>query len=209
MVVGAAYGAAAKPLSDFLSKKLLKNRSKEFKDEKTSFLIQLILSALLGGGIGAICGFTWMSLFLAALLFCGDVISTTDLQYRIIPNDMVLTLLGIKLLFGIPALFKVGGFPAWSPLLSLAGLAVLGVIFFLPSIFGGSIGFGDVKLAMAIGFCSELMPSLMAVALMGMLVLAVGTIQRKTSFGVFLKTQVPMGPFLCAAQVIALLMYQV
>ena len=205
LIAGIAIGAACKPLSDPVSKKLLTVRKKDFLENRTAFLIQLVVSAGLGGAIGCIHGFSFMSLFLIMLLYTGNIISTTDVQHRLIPNDTILAFFGIKLVFGILALLKVGDLPAWNPLLSLAGLGVLGAIFFLPGLLGKKIGFGDVKLAMAIGFCAELMPALLAVCLMGILVILYGIVQRRYSLAAFLRVNFPMGPFLCTAQILALL----
>ena len=209
ILLGVLIGAICKPLSDPVSRKLLTKRNKEYSETKQVFLIQVLISAGLGGGIGFVSGFSLRSLFLLSLLYVGNIVSTTDVQHRIIPNDMVLTLFGVKLVFGILALLKIGGLPKWNPLLSFAGLGTLAVIFFLPSFFGKKIGFGDIKLAMAIGFCAELMPGLMAVCFMGGLVLLYGLIQRRYPFASFLRINFPMGPFLCTAQVLALLVTNV
>ena len=205
ILLGALLGAVCKPLSNPVSKRLLTVRKKEFLEKRSTFIIQLVISAGLGGGIGGVFGISLYSLFLLALLFAGNVISTTDIQHRLIPNDMVLVLFGIKAVFGILALLQIGDLPPWNPLLSLAGLGALGFIFFLPGLTGKKIGFGDIKLAMAIGFCAELMAGLAAVVLMGVLVLAYGFIQRRVSFVKFLRINFPMGPFLCGAQILALL----
>ena len=194
-----------KPLSDPLSRRLLTVRNKEYRETRKMYLLQLLISALLGGGIGYRFGFSLQSLFLILLLFVGNVISFTDIQCRIIPNDMIITIFGIKLVFGILALMKVGNLPKWNPLLSLAGFAVLAAIFFLPVIFGKKIGFGDIKLAMAMGFAAELMPGLYAICLMGGLVILYGFLQREVPFVGFLKMNFPMGPFLCTALIVALL----
>ena len=62
---------------------------------------------------------------------------------------------------------------------------------------------------MAIGFSAELMPGLVAICLMGMLVLVYGFFQRNYPILEYFKTTFPMGPFLCAAQVLALVLYTV
>ena len=205
ILTGCLLGAAMKPLSDPLSRRLLTVRNKEYRETRKMYLLQLLISALLGGGIGYRFGFSLQSLFLILLLFVGNVISFTDIQCRIIPNDMIITIFGIKLVFGILALMKVGNLPKWNPLLSLAGFAVLAAIFFLPVIFGKKIGFGDIKLAMAMGFAAELMPGLYAIGLMGGLVILYGFLQREVPFVGFLKMNFPMGPFLCTALSVALL----
>ena len=204
-LLGAALGAAMKPLSDPLSRRLLTVRNKEYRETRKMYLLQLLVTALLGCGIGYRFGFSLESLFLFLLLYVGNVISFTDIRCRIIPNDMVLTIFGIKLIFGILALMEVGGLPKWNPLLSLAGFAALAVIFLLPAVFGKKIGYGDVKLAMAIGFAAELMPGLYAICLMGVLVVIYGILQRQVPCIGFLKMDFPMGPFLCTALILALL----
>ena len=205
ILTGCLLGAAIKPLSDPLSRRLLTARKKEYRETRNMYLLQLLISALLGGGIGYCFGFSVQSLFLFLLLYAGNVISFTDIQCRIIPNDMILTIFGIKLVFGIMAFLRVGNLPKWNPLLSLAGFAVLGAIFFLPAILGKKIGYGDIKLAMAIGFAAELMPGLYAICLMGGLVVAYGLVQWQMPFLGFLKTEFPMGPFLCTALILALM----
>lgn len=205
ILTGCLLGAAMKPLSDPLSKRLLTVRNKEYQETRKMYLLQLLITTLLGCGIGYRFGFSLEGLFLILLLYVGNVISFTDIQCRIIPNDMVLTIFGIKLVFGILALTNVGDLPKWDPLLSLAGFGALALIFFLPAIFGKKIGYGDIKLAMAMGFAAELMPGLYAICLMGALVLLYGFLQRQVPFMGFLKMDFPMGPFLCTALILALL----
>ena len=205
VLTGCLLGAAMKPLSDPLSKRLLKVRNKEYRETRNMYLLQLLISALLGIGIGYRFGFSLQSLFLILLLYAGNVISFTDIQCRIIPNDLIMAIFGIKLVFGVLALLKVGDLPKWNPLLSLAGFAALAVIFFLPSFIGKKIGYGDIKLAMAMGFAAELMPGLYAIGMMGGLVLLYGFLQRDIPLVRFLKIEFPMGPFLCTALILALL----
>lgn len=206
-LTGIAAGAAFKPLSDSISVKLLKNRKKDFTKSNNDGIIHTIISAVLGGVAGFFSGFGLFFLFVLAILFIGNIVATCDIQHRIIPNETVLALLAVKLVFGVAALLGAGDLPEWNPLLSLAGLAVLGAVFFLPSLMGNKVGYGDIKLAMAIGFCAELMPALWAVCFMGVFVLGYGFIQQNVPFAGFLKTNFPMGPFLCAAQIVSLLLY--
>ncbi len=211
LIIGLLLGAAAKPISDIFTDKLLKARGKELKQKKENLIIHTLLSALLGAGIGASFGISLQALFVFLLLLIGNIVSTSDIACRIIPNETVLAILLIKLLFGVTALLKPGAMPSWNPLLSLAGFAVMTLIFLLPALKGGKVGAGDIKLAMAVGFSSELMPGLLAVVFMGVLVLVYGFVQKRIPvlgrlpLIDFMKTSFPMGPFLCAAQIGAML----
>lgn len=212
-IIGFLLGAAAKPLSDVFSDKLLKARGKSLSISRFGIIAQTLISAFLGAGIGLILGTGIRALFLLLLLFIGNIVSTCDISCRTIPNETVLAMLVLKLIFGALALLRVCSIPSWQPLLSLAGFAVMAVIFFLPALKGGKVGAGDVKLAMAVGFASELMPGLLAVVFMGILVLAYGFVQKRLpslgsmSAASFLKSSFPMGPFLCAAQITSMLLY--
>lgn len=206
-LTGIAAGAAFKPLSDIISVKLLKNRKKDFTKSNNDGIIHTIISAVLGGAAGFFSGFGLFFLFVLAILFIGNIVATCDIQHRIIPNETILALLAVKLVFGVAALLGAGDLPEWNPLLSLAGLAVLGAVFFIPSFMGNKVGYGDIKLAMAIGFCVELMPALWAVCFMGVFVVGYGLVQQNIPFVRFFKMTFPMGPFLCAAQIVSLLLY--
>ena len=56
------------------------------------------------------------------LLMICEVIAVTDLHHRIIPNDLILAILAIKVAFSIPYVLGIEGFPEPSLVSSLLGL---------------------------------------------------------------------------------------
>ena len=53
----------------------------------------------------------------------------TDLHHRIIPNDLILAILAIKVAFSIPYVLGIEGFPEFSLVSSLLGLVAGFAIF--------------------------------------------------------------------------------
>lgn len=74
-------------------------------------------------------------------------LSAVDYKIRKIPNDLLAALLVIR----IADLVLTANYSGM--LLSLAGLVIGFVLFQVPSMLGINIGWGDVKLAAAAGFC--------------------------------------------------------
>jgi len=115
----------------------------------------------------------------------------SDLNYRLIPNPLVLAI------FIITAVFALLGME-FDWLDSLLGMAVCLALFSLPAFWGRKVGMGDIKLAAAMGFAAGLLNGLFTVALMGMLIL-VWIRFRRIPLVDYLKTLIPMGPCLAAS----------
>ena len=145
------------------------------------------VGALLTDVVPIVCG---MLLLCLCMTF-----SLTDWMHRIIPNPTVLGLLILKAA-GIPTLFGVAGFLPFDIVGSLLGLVVCFLIFSLPALFGKKVGAGDVKIAAAMGFFLGLSHSLLAVMIMGLLVILFGMMQRKMTILNYLRSMIPMGPFI-------------
>ena len=161
--------------------------------------------AVPGGALGALTmGTAQPAVGLALLTICGTV-SLTDWTHRIIPNQAVLALLGLKLLSLLPAAAGVKGVPAFGLVSSLIGLVGCFLVFLLPGFFGKQVGAGDVKLAAAVGFLLGLRGALLAIIVMGLLVLGYSMVQKRMPILKFLKTNIPMGPFIAAGALVSFL----
>jgi len=134
------------------------------------------------------------ALFYTAVLI---VITVTDLEHRLIPNQVVYPAIAVALLMSAVD-------PAISPLQALAG-ALLGFgLFLIFAIIGrGALGMGDVKLAAflgtALGFPVVLVALVGGIMLGG--VISAGLLLTRR---VGLKSYIPYGPFLTVAGWLAL-----
>ena len=174
---------------------LLRQRGLDGQMPRALFWMLLVSLAAVGGVIGWRAGFTLRGAYLVLLLFASACAFYIDARNRIIPNELVLAILILAAAFGLTGQipFQIGS--------SLLGLAACFVLFFLPSVFGRSIGAGDVKLAAAMGFALGLTGSLYAIVGMGVLVLGYVLVSSNLHFSERLKQTIPMGPFLTVALV--------
>lgn len=199
----AGYGCGVG--ADIWTGRLLQQRGHEYLlSSKAKRLLPLITTAA-GAALGlfaergtdALCG-------LLLLVICATVF-LCDWMHRIIPNPTVLALFGLKLAIGIPGLLKVPGFPPFDPVGALIGMVACFIVFCLPGFLGKNVGAGDIKLAAAMGFLLGIYSALLAVVLMGLLVLAYTAAQNQAPFLAFLKTNIPMGPFIAVGMFAAYL----
>ncbi len=171
--------------------------------------------------VEAITGFVFVSIFLRTLTLSSlsmttsfffmtfymyvfallIVISVYDFHHKIIPDKLV-WLFNVLALISTVFVFEGGftvGIPSWSTL--LAGPLVALPFFLLWSVSRGrGMGFGDVKLALGVGWLLSLAQAVAAVVLsfwIGALVGVILLILKGRKFG--MKSQVPFGPFLCTA----------
>ena len=113
--------------------------------QKSSAAIYVCLSAVGFGFIGAIVSST--SKYEIMTLFCICLcIGWIDWQIRIIPNELLLSLILCKIVFLI--VDRQLGFL----LQGLIGLGAGLVVFLIPSLLGMQIGAGDIKYAAVVGF---------------------------------------------------------
>lgn len=199
VLYGAALGAALVVPVKLICSLLLKMRGLPSQMERKHFLMLLASLAVFGGVIGWRVGVTFQGLYLMLILVVAACAFYIDAKNRIIPNELVLAILVLTAIFGFLGTIP---FQIWA---SLLGLAACFVIFFVPSLFGRSVGAGDVKLAAAMGFALGLVGSLYAVVCMGILVLGYVLIDSKVPLPQKLKTMIPMGPFLALALIVVLL----
>lgn len=172
--------------------------------EKADRLLPVV-TALLGAVIGAVTTGFIMPVYALLLLCVCTVVAVMDWCHRVIPNPAVLAVFALKLLFGIPALLGVPGFPEWSIVQSLIGLVACFVVFSLPGFLGKNVGAGDIKLAAAMGFLLGIYEALAAVVIMGLLILGYVMVQHRIPMLQFLKTNIPMGPFIAVGMLAVLL----
>ena len=184
--------------------RMLQNRQKTERVTRTPLLIAA--AAMAGGYIGFRTA-GWIPLLFALLLMTVCLtVGITDWLCRRIPNPTVLALFALKLLLGAGALLKLPGLPAFEILSSLGGMVFCFALFFAPGLFGRQVGAGDIKLAAAMGFLLGFRGSLIGVVIMGLLVIVYSVAQRKMPLLAFLKTDIPMGPFLAAGTLISYLL---
>jgi leader peptidase (prepilin peptidase)/N-methyltransferase len=134
---------------------------------------------------------------LAAALFCVSLVIVTaaDLEYRLIPNRVVLPAAAAVLALQTAAEPS----PEW--LLAAAGAG--GGLFLLSLIYPAGMGMGDVKLALLMG-------AALGTAVMAALVLAVFAAAVPALFllarhgGAACKMGIPFGPFLALGSLVAL-----
>ena len=106
---------------------LLQRREKDCTLSKKAGLLLGAADAVIGGVLGWLIPEIPTLICAIALLTVCTVLSVTDWTHRLIPNPAVLAIVCLKLLFGVPALCGVAGFPEFHVLQSLIGLAVCGV----------------------------------------------------------------------------------
>lgn len=142
--------------------------------------------------------------FLAAYVLALTLLLATDLDQRLLPNEITLPLIPAVLVFGL-----AGANPLVSPgglLLSAAFAVGLPVLLFVISIpFGaGAFGLGDVKLLVSVGLLVGPWRLLGGVVygflLSGIVIVVLLALRRIT-----LKSFIPMGPFLILGAYWALL----
>lgn len=192
----AVCGVAIGIIGIILAKLLLKQRNLEYVNSKKTDVLLSLAMAVPGGAVGAftsgvalpICG-----LLLLCICVC---ISYADTYARVIPNQTVLAILVLGLAFGIPTLCGVENFLKFNIVQSLIGFVVCFIVFALPGLFGKKVGAGDIKLAAATGFFLGIYYALIAVVVMGVLVIVYGIFQRKLPLLSYMKTEIPMGPFI-------------
>ncbi len=196
ILITTAAGAALAALVQLICSFLLKRRSLPWQMEKKHRVILYAVMAVFGGVIGWRAGLSFRTLYLLLLLTVAASAFITDAMHRVIPNELVLAIIVLAAVFGFTGTIPFG------IVSSLIGLAACFVIFFVPGLFGKSIGAGDVKLAAAMGFALGLTGSLYAIVGMGALILAYVLLTRTMPIMDELKKTIPMGPFLSLALVI-------
>lgn len=198
-VLGAGCGCAALCWSH----RMLQRRAREERVPPFAQCILVAAAAICGGAIGYYTS-EWLTAASAlALLTIGIAVAVSDWLCRIIPNPTVLAIFALKLLLIAGVLLNVPGAPSFSLLSALGGMVFCFLVFSAPGLMGKQVGAGDIKLAAAMGFLLGFSSALLAIAFMGFLMLGYCMFQQKMPLLQFLKTDIPMGPFIAAGMMIA------
>lgn len=195
-LLGGGLGYGATELSRFLM------RQRDLEDElplRIRIILPILIALLFASGYLYL-GFTVKMGYLMCMIILTAMISLIDIKHRVIPNQLILTILIIT------AGFVLIGKMEFDWISSLLGMLACLVVFLLPALKGGQIGMGDVKLAAAIGFAAGLMGSLYTIILMGFLILITTIFRYHPSVSLF-KTMIPMGPFIMTAFMIIQVIY--
>lgn len=203
--IGALLGLLASPVCDRIEGFLLAKRGLEPERRNGEKLFLPALMALLGALIAATAKTLPEAVFLFLAMMAAELIAVIDLHHRKIPNDLVIAVIALRLVFAVPALLGVESFPEFRWLPALLGMAACFVIFLLPALWSRKVGAGDIKLAAAMGFCLGISGSLAAVVLMGLFVLGYTFLQKRMPMLGAMKSMIPMGPFLAGAMMLVLL----
>lgn len=197
-------GAAAAFLAELWQSHLMRERGLKGELPVKTERIVYVLMAICGGLAGVLTEGVFAPLCVLAFLGICCVIAMMDFRFRVIPNQTLLALIGLKLLTGLASL---AGLPLPVPfdlLQSLLGMLVCFAVFVLPGFFGKNVGAGDVKLAAVMGFFLGLWYSLLGIMAMGLGAIAYTVLQRRAPLLSFVKTMIPMGPFITAGMYLVL-----
>ena len=117
VLCGAVLGAALAVPVRLLCAFLLKQRGLAPEMERNHFLILLVSLVLAGGLIGWRAGFTFRGLYLILILVVAAATFYIDAKSRVIPNELVLSILVLTAVFGFTGAIP---FQIWQSLLGFA-----------------------------------------------------------------------------------------
>lgn len=203
ILLSTALGAGCGRGGLLWARKLLLTRQRQ-EWLSPSLQICLTLAAALCGGIMGFFIRGWLSLATSlALLTVGLAVAVADGLCRLIPNPTVLAVFAVKVLLAAAAMLHLPDAPPVGLFSSLGGMGFCFVIFSAPGLMGKRVGAGDIKLAAAMGFLLGFGSALLAMMFMGLLMFGYSMVQRKMPLLTFLKTDIPMGPFIAAGMIMA------
>ena len=202
VLLGIAGGAICGSGAIHWAHRMLKTRDHTERVSSSAQIILILVAAVIGGVIGFYTQQVLPLLSALAVLTIAVTVAITDWMCRIIPNPTVLAVFAVKLVLIVASLIHIPGAPPIQSLYSLGGMAFSFAIFFAPSFMGKNVGAGDVKLAAAMGFLLGFFDSLLAMIIMGVLMLGYSMAQRRMPIIMFLKTNIPMGPFIAIGMLV-------
>jgi prepilin signal peptidase PulO-like enzyme (type II secretory pathway) len=205
IIVGVVVGLVCGFVSSWLERYILNKRNLEVYTSKIESAIILVMEMIVGGVILVRFQLVTEIIYAFLILIICVTISVIDFHYRIIPNELLLGMLIIKILVGVLGLAGIAIFPKWNILLSLVGLVTGFIVFAIPGAFGKAVGAGDVKLAASVGFCLGVNGLLSSIVLMGLGVLAFSLIQKNKTLRNMMYDMIPLGPFMSVAMIIVML----
>lgn len=201
-MIGALMGSVSKILCDKVEKYLLSNRDKKSGHTRTEDVIVWMLMAVVGAVTVWRDGFGIYTLYKFLFFMLCEVIAMTDFHHRIIPNSLLLGLLMIRTGLLLSEMTGVIRTQEPSIVSLLIGLAVGGLLFFIPAVLSAEIGAGDIKLAAVLGFCLGITDLLYVIVLAGVGILVYMFIQKIGMAKSTLHSVIPLGPFLATAAIL-------
>ena len=157
-------------------------------------LVELVTALLVAGCVwkfGPTADAAVAAFFCLALV----AVSATDLEYRVIPNRIVLPAAAVVLV----ANTALHPSPEWA----LAALGASGFLFAAALAYPKGMGMGDVKLALLMGAAlGRTVPVALMIGMVGALVPGIWLLARHGQAG--RKMGIPFGPFLALGSVVAL-----
>lgn len=195
-IIGAVAGAGCSLTGGVIIKFLSEKRGLETEISRIMRIFELTVGTVFGILIILFNPSLVSACYAFLLLILAEVSAVMDIEHRIIPNEVIVSALIVKIIFIIFSVIGIKGAPEFGILSSLTGFAACFAIFLLPSFFGKNVGAGDVKLAAAMGFCLGFKGSLAAVVFMGLLIMVYVLVKPRVPVMTALKKTIPMGPFL-------------
>ncbi|MHB8963787.1 MAG: prepilin peptidase, partial [Saccharofermentanales bacterium] len=138
--------------------------------------------------------------FILAAMSFALIIASTDLKTRLIPNSLIITLLGAGMLVSFLDVF---GYTFRSHLI---GLAIGALMFTIPYLIGSQIGAGDVKYTGAAGFFLGY-PGILYAAIFLSIVLVAWIAVMFAARRNVMKKSIALAPFISVAFAATLLIY--
>ena len=203
MICGVAGGAFAGLAARVWIRKLQNERGFEYSLTRGNEICLIGITAAIGGAAAVLTEGIGTPLCAILLLCISAVISVIDWTNRIIPNQTVLAVFGVKLLSVVCGLFEGTSLKDMELWQSLLGMLACFLVFSFPGVLGKKVGAGDVKLAAAMGFLLGTYSALLGVVIMGVMILAFSFLQNKVPVMQFFKTNIPMGPFITVGMMAA------
>ena len=151
-------------------------------------------------------GVTLMILWLAALVML-MALAVYDIKWYLLPDKIVFPLVALGAVIGVARFYFVEQLDvSGAALQMLLGVVIIsGLYFILHQLSAGKwVGFGDVKLAVFIGFVLGWQSSLLALFLANLIGLAV-VLPLLVTRKITTKSKIPFGPFLIIASIVAFL----
>ena len=199
----AAAGALAGFVSRIWIRKLQTQRGFEYSLVPKQEKLLAIVTAAAGIVIGILTKGISSALCAILLLCISAAISVIDWNNRVIPNQTILAVFAVKVISVLTGLAEGKAIDSQELVQSLLGMLACFLVFSFPGILGKNVGAGDVKLAAAMGFLLGTYSSLLGIVIMGVMILGFSFMQNKMPVLQFVKTNIPMGPFITVGMMAA------
>lgn len=199
-IMGLVIGYKIPDVSD----KIIKYKRPETNIDENSFLSSYIMKVLIAAvtavlwALSGSINYTIIGLLISAQITIGIIIGYIDVKIRIIPNELVLTMLILGILFqtinfGVKAL---AGAAISMAVMMAVFTAVAGFVGF------GKVGAGDVKLAGTMGLSLGYPLIITAVGIMAV-VLLIFIVTGMALKKIYISTMLPFAPFMIIGYIAA------